>query len=229
MQASCVCCYWRREALKRGVRSAGTRSASSWPIPAPHTGVSSKSALASAFGARHLMEEEGEDEEEEEEEGQEAGGSMGLDAGNAAGPSTSRRRRRASAAAVPSLDFASMLPEELDAEVLKRAWGQLPARHRGNKEALLAQFRGQVSRWRFLLRWVRGQQPAPAPPCSGPCNAWQLAAARGATCAQGAQQAHALPCSPPPHACTQAALQPAVLWLWLQAQSAGELCSISTD
>ena len=60
------------------------------------------------------------------------------------------------AAAVAFEDAISLLPPDLDVEMLVRARQQLQPRNRMQKQALLLSYRQQYQHWRFLLRWEVG-------------------------------------------------------------------------
>lgn len=86
----------------------------------------------------------------------------------AAGPSSTvaalSSSDRSKGRAVAVKDAASLLPANLDEEMLKTAYLQLRPRHRMQKQALLQSYREQFSHWRFLLRYWLGQldkEPVP--------------------------------------------------------------------
>lgn len=74
----------------------------------------------------------------------------------AAGPSSkaaaSSKGSKKRAASVAFKDAASLLPANLDEEMLSRTLKQLQPRNRMQKQALLQSYKEHFSHWRFLLR-----------------------------------------------------------------------------
>jgi hypothetical protein len=70
-----------------------------------------------------------------------------------AGPSGRERLDVPSKPGLPSYDqIMSLLPPDLNEELIKATWRKLPLKHRNQKEKLTQQLRQQFPRWRLQLR-----------------------------------------------------------------------------
>jgi len=69
-----------------------------------------------------------------------------------AAASGSQKGKKRDKASIAFQDALSLLPANLDEQLLCRTLQQLPARHRMQKNALLQGYKQHFDHWRFLLR-----------------------------------------------------------------------------